>query len=433
MQKLKKEKVTVKFMSRPVEGAEIKAPRKIGFLDRIRQMYRHPLIVGIDISDHSIEILQLDPQKNIKLYARRVLEKGIVEDAKIKDANKLGEAFNKVLKEAGIDVLMEKEKVRIKGLFSFPESKTFIRVFEFEGRKDLKEKIAQKIRENIPIPFEELYWDYYELSGRPDRPKILIVAVPKEVIDEYVYFFWTHYVDPVVFDTEAASIGRALLPQEEQESSTVIVDIGARITVINIFNPKNELSLSLVSRYAGNYFTQTVAKKLEISEEEAEKIKKESGFEKEPVASILKECAQVLVKEIKDALKYYQNRFQSKVGKIILAGGSSLLPKIREYFQENFKEKVELGQPLQKIGSSYALNPQKAILFATVIGLALRGLQKDFINSGINLLPEEIKKQERVLQKERERFVRYIIFYFFLSLFVLLLVFFVLFRLGVLK
>jgi len=176
-------------MGKEIKEFESKTPKKFSLWKKIREISCHPLILGIDISDYSIEILQLDNQKNIKLYARAILEKGIVEDAKIKKREKLGKILEETFLKAGINGLVKKWKVRIKGLFSLPESKTFIKVFEFEERENLKEKIQEKIKETVPIPFEELYWDYYELSTNSEKPKVLAVAVPKEIVQDYIHFF----------------------------------------------------------------------------------------------------------------------------------------------------------------------------------------------------------------------------------------------------
>jgi len=401
---------------------------------KFRKIIRHPLIVGVDISDHSIEILQLDEDRNIKLCARSVLEKGIVESAEIKDADRLGEALHQTIKGAGLDVLMAKKRLRIKGLFSLPESKVFIREFGLETKDNLQDQVKKKIEETVPLSLGEIYWDYINLGEQANQTRILAVAVFKKTIDDYLQFFWGEGIDPVVFDTEAASVARALLPAEKQKSSTAIIDIGARTSIINIFDPRNDLSLSVSVSCAGNYFTQQIAKKLSTSEEEAEKEKQGSGFKKEPVSGVLKECSLVLLGEIKDALKYYQNRFGLRVGKIILSGGSSLLPGIAEHFQENLEEKVETGDPLRNIKpGSFFGDKKEALLFANVIGLAMRGLDKDYIDKGLNLLTDDVKNQEKVLQKEREKFFLYIILYFIVIFIALLAILFTLHRLGLIK
>jgi len=401
---------------------------------KLKAMTRHPLIVGVDISDHSIEVLQLDIEKNVQACARSVLEKGIVESAEIKNKERLGEVFQETLKKAGLDYLMQKKKSRIKGLFSLPESKVFIREFSFEERENLQAQLKEKIKANIPVSSDELCWDYLELGDQLKGARLLVVAVQSKVIEEYLHFFWDQGVDPVVFDMEAASVARALLPPEEQKGSTVIIDLGARTSIINIFDPKKDLNLSVSVFCAGNYFNQKIAEKMGITEAEAEKLKEESGFNKEPVGPILKECSFALIKEIQDALKYHRDRFGFKSDKIILTGGSALLPGIKDHFQENFKEKIEIGNSLQNINpGSFFKDEKEAMLFANVIGLAIRGLYQDFIDEGINLLTDNIKRREKVLQRERERFFLYVAAYFLAVLIGLAAVIFIFYLLGIIR
>ncbi|MEK9152191.1 MAG: hypothetical protein AAB692_02400, partial [Patescibacteria group bacterium] len=62
------------------------------------------------------------------------------------------------------------------------------------------------------------------------------------------------------------------------------------------------------------------------------------------------------------------------MGRILLAGGSALMPCLAGYFASQLGRPVEVGNPLRHIvGTSWApkLPP---ILFTNVIGLALRGL-----------------------------------------------------------
>lgn len=393
------------------------------FFPKIKEIYQHPLVVGIDISDYSIEIFQLSPEMKIKTYGRTILEKGIIKQGRIKNEQRLSEIFQEIIKKTGLDGLMKKHQTRIKGIFSLPGSKTFIREFVFDSNKRLEEKIKNKIKENIPFLFDEIYWDYIEIDGKKKKKKeseevrVIAVSSPKEVVEEYIEFFWKNGVDPIVFDIEADSIARSLLKEKD---STAILDLGAKNTVINIFN-QQKLAISLSFIYGGNYFTRQISEKLTITEAEAEKIKEESGFIKEPASYILEQYFFVLVKEIKDTLKYYQNKFGQKTTKIILTGGGSLLPGIGEYFQDNFDETIEIGNSLQKIIGDASSFGERSILFSNAIGLAIRGIEDDFIYSGINILPDFIKKHERVLQKERKRFF-VLMFLFFLSIIIFLFI-----------
>ena len=79
---------------------------------------------------------------------------------------------------------------------------------------------------------------------------------------------------------------------------------------------------------------------------------------------------------------------------MLLAGGSSLLPEIDKFFANKLNIPVAKGDALRKISDPAKLLPlkNKAILFANVIGLSLRGLAKKPDSSDINLLPIKQRK-----------------------------------------
>jgi len=53
---------------------------------------------GLDISDHSIEILQLGLNNKLKVFGRVILEKGIVEDGQIIQKDKLLLKIKEIIK-----------------------------------------------------------------------------------------------------------------------------------------------------------------------------------------------------------------------------------------------------------------------------------------------------------------------------------------------
>jgi len=76
-----------------------------------------------------------------------------------------------------------------------------------------------------------------------------------------------------------------------------------------------------------------------------------------------------------------------------------------DYFKSELGDAVSIGQPSQKIKGIKELNEKELLIYANVIGLALRIVSDDPIDSGINILPEEIKKTEKRYQQERRKWV----------------------------
>ncbi len=354
-------------------------------------------IVCLDISDHSIEIIEVDNKKNIRSCERRILEPGIIEKGEIKDKEKLLKAIN--------SVDLDRTK-NLKVIASIPESESFIEIVEakLKEKEDIKPIIEEKLSESLPCSLEEMKWDYVQISKEGEKKVVLVIAVAQETLKKYTELFEEAGFFPMVLDIESISLQRSLVG-EKQEEAVMLVDIGAKNTVLSVFNKDGNLSMAVISYTAGDSFTKKIAEKLEINEEEAEKKKIEN---KEDVVPLIKEELDELIVEIDKAKEHYKSKFSDGVGKIILAGGSSLINGLDVYLRKEVKTPLEVGNPLEKIGREKKKiedKVEKPLLFANVIGLLIRAKKDDPI-SGINMVSDEIKKKERKYLREQKMSVR---------------------------
>jgi len=385
----------------PVQKDEWKKqPFSNRFFDFFRRgaMFYHP-IIGIDISDHSIEILYLNKQKSILAYGRTTIEEGIVRDGEIINQRDLTQALRLTSQRAGFQPFDPRKGSLLRAIVSLPESKIYIQTFTFDSRANLFARVKEKIENTIPFPIDDLYWSYIDSWDEgSNKVKVLCAAALKDVVNSQIYFLKASGINPIAFDIEAASIGRVLLSGEGSKGGTIILDIGARITSLNIFDKNDFISLSATIHTAGLDFIGKTADYLDVSKEKAETTMGEKGFNKEnnPSLPALEKEAERIVAEVKQSINFYQGESGRKIEKIILAGGSSLLPNIDNFFQERFKEiKVEIGNPLNKIKRKGGMREERAILYSNVIGLALRSISKNPVKDGINLLPEEIRSRAK--------------------------------------
>jgi len=346
---------------------------------------------GLDISDNSVEMISLKGSfKNPRFFAmgRRVLKPGIVEDAKI--LNK--EVLKKIL--LGLIKFPEFGKIRTnKFIFSLPESKTFTLIFKLP--KDLTKKkeldfIKSKVNQNLPFKAEDLYLDF-----RINTKEVFLVAAAKKIVNDYLEFFKSLGFYPLAIETESESFGRSLI--QDSDEAVLIVDIGARTTNFSIFDAK-KLRFSSSFEIAGNKFTECLIDGLKISLNEAERLKKRNGLspkaKKGRVFLILQKEIQAIVLEIRDIEKYFQKKENKEIKKIILTGGSAMLPILPRYLEENLAKPVIIGEPWTKINIDVLRKKQyvkkalnvNPILYTICIGSALRGLMKDSKQAGINLI-----------------------------------------------
>jgi len=134
--------------------------------------------------------------------------------------------------------------------------------------------------------------------------------------------------------------------------------------------------------------TKRVQEQLGVSEEEAERLKLDfasfSGDSSLPggLPPILEGLMQPLVHEIRYAIQLYDNmeltdRFQ--IEKIVLTGGSSLLPRVPKYLAEVLNMNVYPGDPWERLAYPQEMRPvldEIGPKMAVAIGLALRELDQ---------------------------------------------------------
>jgi len=368
-------------------------------------------IFGLDISDHSIEALVLTKlpfgKPKVASYARAILRGEIVKDGIIKKPDKLAENISQLLGSAQPKAIKTPYCI-----LSIPESQVFTTVFKLPAglkHQEIKNTLPFKAEEVIPFKSSEVYFDFKTITKKGPTQEVFYVAVPTKVVDGYVETLLGIGLKPVAFDLESVSLARALLSTvKKSHAAKLLVDIGSRTTNLDIFD-NNGIRQSLVIKIAGDRFTKSIAKKLGITAKEANTLKMASGFDsnkqKGKVLLVLQNEFKRVVVETKKLISYYQTQNQRKIDEVILVGGSALLPKIDQYLADNLGVEVNVGNPLLKVTDpkSFANLGNKIVLFANVVGLALRGADKNPVSSDINLLPVQVKKFALVPGKEERR------------------------------
>jgi len=342
--------------------------------------------LGLDFSDYSIELVSLSGSKeNPKILAlgRRILNPGIVEEGKI--LNK--ESFKMALE--GLISHPQFGKIKTKRfIFSLPESKTFLNVFEIpEGLKEgeIANFVKSRVSEIFPFSLKEIYFDYQIKENF-----VLLVAIQKEIVNSYLEIFKIYGLQPIVLENESMAWDRVF---REKEKTILIVDIGAKTTNLVLFE-EGELKLSFSTEIAGNKFTRVISNKLNIPLKRAEDIKKRVGLNPEMeggrIFLILQKEVLEIVEEIRKVESYFSQKTGKKIEKIILIGGSSLSPYLKEYLSENLEKEIFFGDPFQKIDIEILKRKIKItpLFYSTAVGLALRGLEKNPKAAGINLIKD---------------------------------------------
>ena len=342
-----------------------------------------PTAFGLDISDSSLKIIQLKKRgKSFALasFGETKMEPGIIEQGDIKNEKALSENIRKAVKEAC------GERIRTKrAIISLPEEKAFLQVIQLPLMKEeeAQQAIYFEAENYIPLPVEKVYLDSQIIScdAKTRKLNVLIVDIPKTIIDSYVRSLKGAALEPVAFEIESMSISRALIKDNMDSQALVTVDLGENRTSFSIFFEQS-LKFTATSQLSAKNFSELIAQSLKISFKEAEALKIKNGIGRsklgKKITEALSSTLETLVDLSEKYLNYCQTQYNQKAAKILLCGGGANLKGLADFLSQRLKISVELGNPWTNIMSSRSkkakmLTPEESLRYTTALGLALRG------------------------------------------------------------
>ncbi|MFC1663725.1 type IV pilus assembly protein PilM [Patescibacteria group bacterium] len=345
----------------------------------------HKKSLGIDIGTTSLKIVELSKYgKRIKLENYGEVSATTLYKKPFRTFEKSTLLLSSKDIARAILAILEKAEIKTKETcFSIPDFSSFFTWFNLPvmSKEELPQAVEYEARQHIPMPLGEVTLDWQVIEDKifdrkKDKLKILLVAVPNEVVNQYREIATISHLELQALEAEVFSLLRASAKNEKKV--TALIDFGAQSTTVNIID-QGVLKISHSFDMSGNDLTENISRSMSVDFEEAEKLKKKQGLlpEKNLREVLLPLIDSVLVEVKKISENFYQTDGKN-VEKVILAGGSALLPGLKEYFTEQLNKEVVIADPfsdifcppilektLKKIGPS----------FTVAVGAALRNLE----------------------------------------------------------
>jgi type IV pilus assembly protein PilM len=334
--------------------------------------------IGVDIGSSAIKMVELEKkQGKIELvsygYSESINE--IAGDGWTKNTEYVIKVIDKVYKKMEATTNMA---VATLPAFSVFSSIITLRNVDKNGLAAAVEWEAKKF---IPLPLEEMILDWKVINNPKDKEKnntmVLLTGSPKNLVKRYVNIFRKTLVNLTNLEPETFALIRAMVGSDK--STLMLAEIGATNT--DIFIVKEGIPvLTRTLDIGGKTISKAIAASLNISLERAEQFKRDMGIVGNQAAGdvIPKTIANTitpLIEEIKYLLNLYQNKNADKVEKIILSGGSALLPNLTVFLSEKLNLNVIAGDPWARISYQPELKPILTEIgpgFAVAIGAAMR-------------------------------------------------------------
>jgi type IV pilus assembly protein PilM len=212
---------------------------------------------------------------------------------------------------------------------------------------------------------------------------ILLAATTKELLSEHTKVLSDAGTVPGIIDIESLAVANSFaLNTYIEEGVYIILNIGAHKTNMVIYGPKAKFFARDLG-WAGYNFTKDIVKKMNVSFEEAEKIKREKGLnyeeEKKDTGSLLsldiadKSTEEQIAQELKRSLRFYvKEAGNSDFRKIVLVGGGAKLKGLPEYLQENLNIETEIFNPFVNLEMPEKFKDKQDPQLALALGLAMR-------------------------------------------------------------
>lgn len=337
---------------------------------------------GLDIGSHSLRLVEVDrskkPYKLVTFGMEPTPQGGVISESSL-DMQALADAIKHLTHEA---------KVNTNNVITaFPESLIFTRLVETPEipKKDITNAIKFLAEEYVPIPINDVSLVYQILrigSGTAQAQKkmeILLIAVPKDLIEKYLKILKLAGLKPVGMETEILAVSRSVVGALPDAPTTLIISIGASTTDLAILTG-GIIAFTRSIPTGGHALSKALASELNFDQTQAEEYKKTYGLlESElggKILAAIRPIFDVVISEINRALVFYQRKAPNDaIKRVMLCGGSAKLPGLIVYLAQSLGLEVQIGDPWTFITADPRLQQkltENAPDFAVACGLALK-------------------------------------------------------------
>ncbi len=336
---------------------------------------------GIDISDYAIKYTELrrrGTSLQLASYGKLDLPLEVIERGEVTDADTLVKLLTR---------LREQNDIKYAHV-SLPEEHAYLFQLSLPvgHRTETEQMLEFHLKENVPIGADEAVFDYNIQQEVGGKQELNVSVYPAAIASQYVSAFEEAGITPLSIEIEGQATARALL-EKSTVAPTLIVDIGRNDASLSISTNGN-VTFTASLETGGDDLTRAISRTLDISFQEAEKLKRQHGYtdtmEGELVYNALLPVVAEFTSTIRKHLMYWQIHMGNSteeygdITRVVLAGGNANIRGLAEFLEATLEVPVEVGSVWRNIMSPEEQVPKisatESLEYVTSVGLALRSL-----------------------------------------------------------
>ncbi|MGH3664709.1 MAG: type IV pilus assembly protein PilM [Egibacteraceae bacterium] len=343
-------------------------------------------VIGLDIGSSAVRAVQVAPGRGpatLERLGQVLLPVGAVRDGEIVEPAAVADALKALWSRYGF-------KTR-KVLLGMANQQVVVRQLDLPYLPDaeMRQSLPYQVQDAIPIQVEQAILDFhtlevYETEEGQRFSRILLVAAHRQTVQSVIDVVRKAKLEPVGVDLNAFAVLRSLAPGNETDpyEGELLIDVGASVTNV-VVHEAGVPRFVRILLMGGAAITDDLMSSLNLPYEEAEQVKATTGVSDgysvgaERGSRVITERANRFVDEIRGSLDYYRAQADAiPVGRIVLSGGASQLPNLRERIADTMRLPVDRGHPMQslkigKLGLTSDQLVEAEPYLAVAVGLAL--------------------------------------------------------------
>ena len=331
---------------------------------------------GLDIGTTAIRLVQL--QGN---YPKTLVKYAYVPiDPKLSLSDAKGDQLK--IAQIVLDLCSQAKMTTKNVVVGLPSRRIFTTLVDLDkvSAKELEKTLMFQADSLIPTPIGESKIDWAIIGDSPkeaSKIEVLLSSVSNKYIEEKLDSLESVGLNVIAFEPENLAILRALI-SPGTTTPVLVLDVGSLGTdLIVSVNDAPKLTRSIA--VGTQAIIKSAAQNLNIDNDQAQQFIFKFGLDPTKLDGQLNKAIQgtleSLNSEIDKSIKFFESRYNTKITKIIVTGGASLIPNFPNTIANTFGVDVEIGNAWHNV--SFPESRQNELLavanqFSVAVGLAGR-------------------------------------------------------------
>ena len=287
-------------------------------------------LVGLDIGSTFVKVAELKFAKkgnSLQKFGMAPVEPGAISEGRIMDMEGLAETIRNLFKSQKI----KEKKVAISTGGHSVVIKTINTAKVPE--KELHKTIRSEAEQYIPYDIDDVNIDYQILGDSefsPDQMNVLLVAVKQDLVAEYIELIDMAGLKASIIDVDTFALQNIYetLPDNDLEQVTLLLDVGASKTSLNILKDNNSIMMRDMM-IGGNQVTDALAEHYSMDLKTCNNVLRGLADPPEGMDELILNLSNSWCAEICEVVHTFEsNTNDERVEKIIISGGGGYVENL---------------------------------------------------------------------------------------------------------